>query len=151
MIQSGEFWCVLGVSVVIFWLLPQRFRVIFLALISVGYVALQGWRWALVLLGWTALFYFLAPLAAVARKEAVLRGQRRSKAAARAATESNAPQTATLVIPEPQPQPSPRQWILPLLIAAIVGYLAWFKYLQNIPRIQSILGHGPKPIKLAIP
>jgi len=152
MILSAEFWSVLGVSVVVFWLLPQRFRLVFLALVSMGFIAWQHWQWAAVLLGWTALFYFLAPLAASARKATNVRSQPRL-AAASADVIAGGVGTSTIVIADPQARAKPRQWILPLLIAAIVGYLAWFKYLQNIPQIQSFfrLSSTAKPIKLAIP
>jgi alginate O-acetyltransferase complex protein AlgI len=153
MIQSAEFWCLLGVSVVVFWLLPQRFRVAFLAMVSVGYVASQHWQWAVALLGWTALFYWLAPIAASARKSAQVRAQRRQEATTAGGDDRGGSGTVALVTAPTEIRLQPRRWILPMLILGIVGYLAWFKYLQNLPEIQSILGQsrGARPIKLAIP
>lgn len=129
MIQDGEFWLVLAASVLVFWLLPKHFRHVFLAMVSVAYIASLQWQWAAVLLGWSILFYWLAPITAVARMSPA---NRQSQRLGR----------------------DGRRWILSLLIFAIVGYLAWFKYLQNTPQIRSwIFGQdfSARPIKLVIP
>src|SRR5262249_17913353 len=111
MIQDGEFWLLLGVSVVVFWLLPRQLRFTFLSLVSVAYIAVLQWQWAAALLGWALLFYWLSPLAITARNSPATRGA-------------------------PPPNRDGRRWILPLLILGIVAYLVWFKYLQNIPQIR---------------
>jgi alginate O-acetyltransferase complex protein AlgI len=63
MIQSAVFWLVLLASVIIFWLLPKKIRLGFLALASFGYLATIEPVTLFVLLGWTLAFYWLAPLA----------------------------------------------------------------------------------------
>ena len=64
MIQSGIFWLVLALSVPVFWVLPKRFRFGFLALASFGYLATVEPLSVLALLGWSLVFYWLAPRAA---------------------------------------------------------------------------------------
>ncbi|HQE82400.1 MAG TPA: MBOAT family O-acyltransferase [Candidatus Hydrogenedentes bacterium] len=64
MIQSGIFWLVVLSSAVVFWVLPQRFRTVFLAIVSMGYLAWLAPFSVLGLVVWTLAFYYLAPLAA---------------------------------------------------------------------------------------
>ena len=62
MIQSGTFWLVLLFAVVIYWLLPKKFRLGFLALASFGYLATLDLMSVLVLVVWSLAFFKLAPL-----------------------------------------------------------------------------------------
>jgi len=110
MIQSGTFWLVLAFSVALFWVLPKRFRFGFLAAASLGYLATLEALSVLALLGWSLVFFWLAPLAA---------GKGR------------------------------HGWrILAALILAILGYLAYFKY---IPRLVAALSSDPVERQFIIP
>lgn len=124
MIQSGLFWIVLGVSVVLFWTLPLRMRMGFLALVSAGYMAtIAPWSIA-ALLVFSIAFYYLAPLAIVKRPAA-------AKARRLAAASDGGAPVATLVAPPvvaAAPVPN-RWWVLPILISVILAYLLCFKYL----------------------
>jgi len=62
MIQSGTFWLVLLFTVIIYWLLPKKFRLGFLALASFGYLATLDLMSVLVLVVWSLAFFKLAPL-----------------------------------------------------------------------------------------
>ena len=61
---SPTFWLVLSGALVVFWLIPYRFRMGFLALVSIGYLASLEPISTAVFTGWSLLFYFLAPRAA---------------------------------------------------------------------------------------
>ncbi len=71
MIQSGTFWVVLGLAAAVFWLLPARWRMGFLAAVSIGFLSLgihsgvHGWRASIIgttsVLAWSLLFYWLSP------------------------------------------------------------------------------------------
>ena len=63
MVQSPFFWLALVVAVPIYWILPHRFRAIFLSAVSVGYLVTLDPVTAAVLAGWTVLFFAAAPLA----------------------------------------------------------------------------------------
>ena len=62
MITSPTFWIVLAVAVIIFWRLPARLRLGFLALTSIGYLLTIEPASVAVLIGWSLLFYLTAPM-----------------------------------------------------------------------------------------
>src|SRR5438046_218665 len=142
MIQSGAFWLTLATSVVGYWLLPLRWRMWFLALVSVGYVASLDWRSATVLVGWSALFYLSAPLLSPERRERAgalptSRHHRNGYGSVGQVNGGSAP-TAVLAAPPVQVKDSIHEPLEPwrfrslLLAALIVGillYLCAFKYL----------------------
>ncbi len=64
MIQSATFWVVVFASVILFWLLPKRFRLGFLLLVSVGYLGSLALPTVLAMAVWGLAFFWLAPLAA---------------------------------------------------------------------------------------
>src|SRR5438046_9410327 len=123
MIREVEFWLWLGASVVVFWLLPKRHRPMFLSLMSFAYIAAKGGPWAVALLAWTALFYFLAPLAARRRTSTTILQRQTERLSERNHSAATDGGTATLVVVEVPMSRKRRPWILPLLILAIVGYL----------------------------
>ena len=117
MFQSPIYWSVLFASVIVFWLLPRAVRFGFLGLVSFGYLywievhhgpSLISFNSTVVLLIWTCVFYWLAPI--VMRKG------------------------------------TPGKVTLALLIFAIVGYLAYYKY---IPRLAADM-FGPDSTMAAI-
>ena len=110
MIQSYRFWVLLGLCVPVFWWLPLRLRMGFLALASFGYLYSVSPFSVVALAGWSLLFFFLAPYAAGGRW-----GGRR---------------------------------LLAVLILAIVGFLAYFKYMP--PLILALAGDRPSS-RLLIP
>lgn len=134
MISSGVFWLVLLATVVIFWLLPARLRIAFLAAASAAYViwySFDVWKresWVyrcggLWLLGFCVLFYNLAPLARRKRTTLAPVG-----AAAGSARQIGGPSSATALLEKPAPAPKPHRWVLPALLACIIIYLLMFKY-----------------------
>ncbi len=67
MIQAPTYWAVLGVAVVVFWAIPHRVRLGFLAAVSLAYLFKDLYRlhptYLPVLVGWSVLFFILAPRA----------------------------------------------------------------------------------------
>lgn len=61
MIQSLTFWCVLSGSAIVYWLLPARFRLSFLAVASYLYIASLQPIVATTLIAWVLLFFYAAP------------------------------------------------------------------------------------------
>lgn len=61
MIQEYTFWLVLFGAVVVFWRLPERFRFGFLAGVSYLYLASLEPVGVTLLIGWTLLFFYVAP------------------------------------------------------------------------------------------
>ncbi len=61
MIQTGTFWLVVFGSAVVYWLLPRPLRLGFLALASYFYLASIDPVGVTVLIGWTVLFFYVAP------------------------------------------------------------------------------------------
>lgn len=101
MVQSPTFWCILFASAIIYWQLPKRVRAGFLATVSFGYLASLEPTAMSVVLFWTLLFYYLAPLA-TSRENRL------------------------------------RYKIVPALVLAILGYLAYYKYVPIL--IQTLAG-----------
>ena len=64
MIQSATFWLVLAAATVVYWLLPARLRLGFLGLASFAYLAALETVGVVLLVGWTIVFFYLAPEAA---------------------------------------------------------------------------------------
>jgi alginate O-acetyltransferase complex protein AlgI len=109
MITDLNYWILLAFGVPVFWIIPQGFRLGFLALISFAYVFSLEPIGSIVLLAWSMCFYFFSPLA------------RRSISL---------------------------NWILPVLVVGILGYLAYFKYL---PRILGAFSGEPVLHRVIIP
>ncbi len=68
MIQSPLFFLTLAASALVYWLLPSRFRDGFLAVVSFLYLARLDAVVVTTLVGWTLLFFYLAPHAIAAKK-----------------------------------------------------------------------------------
>ena len=135
MIQFFTFWLVLGGAAAVFWLLPRAWRIPFLAIVSATYIIileplaagrmrLAAWS-GLVLLAWTAAFYLLAPLAArIVRSRAAVGASR------------SGPQSGGVAVLEAlPPERKSRPWVLPVLVLAILAYLAVFKYI--LPNVRT--------------
>jgi alginate O-acetyltransferase complex protein AlgI len=60
LITSGIYWLVLFGGVLVFWLLPQRWRLGFLAALSFGYLLSLDWQAGCTMLAFTLAAYFLA-------------------------------------------------------------------------------------------
>src|SRR3954468_16837282 len=65
MVQTAQFWIILFASVAVFWLLPQRLRYGFVALVSIVYLSVVAPAGALPLLAWCVVFFVVAPRALV--------------------------------------------------------------------------------------
>ncbi len=59
MVLLPGFWLVLVASAALFWLLPSRWRLGFLALVSIGFLGSLAWRPVTMLLVWVVVFWFL--------------------------------------------------------------------------------------------
>ncbi len=57
------FWALIFGAPVVFWLLPARLRYGFLTAASIGYLATRDWTSVAALLGWSVLFFLVAPKA----------------------------------------------------------------------------------------
>ena len=137
MVASADFWLVLAGAAAVFWLLPARFRMAFLAGASAAYVITGellktkndmlirlGGVW---LLGFCAIFFLLVPLAARRAKAMAARAAAGRQRMLQAKSESGA---STLVLEyPPAPIPNPYWWVLPALVLAALAYLAAFKYI----------------------
>jgi alginate O-acetyltransferase complex protein AlgI len=108
-IADLSFWGIVAVTVVVFWLLPARLRVGFLALVSIGYLLTLEPAGVAALLAFALGCYFFAPYAATGR------------------------------LPH---------MIVPILVLALLGYLAYFKY---VPRLVATLAAGSLGASIAIP
>jgi alginate O-acetyltransferase complex protein AlgI len=146
MIQSGIFWLVLGLATVVFWTLPARFRMGFLAAVSICFLAVGvnfvngGWRGSLIgtasVLGWSLIFYWLAPRARRPAAAAQMPAMALAGAAVMGGAPANAAGNPPSVLEYAAPGPSPRftgRKVLLLLIPSMVLYLICFKYI--IPAI----------------
>ena len=65
MIQTVEFWVVLVAVLIVFWAIPSKYRYGFLAVSSFSFLATIAPMSVCALLGWTLLFYSVAPHASV--------------------------------------------------------------------------------------
>ena len=156
MFQSGLFWLLLAGTVAVFWALPRRYRMAFLALVSIAYVTVQG-SWTIValqgtllmtaaLLAWAMAFFCLAPLAVSVRPSAPVRTVSMpvtSSAIELAASATGGVSTVVLPplsAPVTPPRPRNRRWILWTLIGAILTYLAWFKYVMPLLALRATTG-----------
>lgn len=141
MIQSGLFWVVLAVAAVVFWVIPQKVRMGFLAAVSIGFLAfgvsMGGGRVAALIstgsvLGWSMLFYWIAPRAA-RRRAAVARGAAASaRGAALVHAGGSGGGSSVALLEEAPVSQEPRfsgRWILLVLVPPLVLYLVFFKYL----------------------
>lgn len=72
MIQSATFWFVLSGACVVYWRLPQRWRLTFLAVVSYGYLASLEPVGVTALIAWTLLFFYVAPAALREKRYATL-------------------------------------------------------------------------------
>lgn len=72
MIQSATFWLVLFGSAAGFWLLPTQLRYWYIGAVSFAYLASLEPAGVIILLGWTLLFFYVAPHALRKRQHAML-------------------------------------------------------------------------------
>ena len=111
MVLRAEFWGVLFASVLLFWLLPRRWRLGFLSVVSIGFLATLAWEPTLGLLGWVVAFWLLVRA------------------------------------PADDGRPAGRSYHV-LLILAVLGQLAYFKYL---PPLIAQLASNPLERHVVVP
>ncbi|MDB5321399.1 MAG: hypothetical protein JWN40_3030 [Phycisphaerales bacterium] len=134
MFQTGTFWLILLGSVVVYWILPARVRLAFLACVSGVYVAVQSPWNATALLGWSMLFFWLTPLSRRRRRPETIVAIAPAMAAVRehaavGAGSDEAIDAPSTAMAQPEATNRDDRWILWALIGGILAYLALFKYI----------------------
>jgi len=121
MVLQAEFWGVLFGAAVLFWRLPRHLRLYFLAVVSIGFLATLAWEPTVGLLVWVVLFWLLV----------------REPSGASSATPDDAGNGR-----------SARRSFHVLLILAVLGQLAYFKYL---PPLIAALASNPLEEHVVVP
>ncbi|MGE5608458.1 MAG: MBOAT family O-acyltransferase [Bacillota bacterium] len=149
MIQSAAFWLVLALSVPLYWLTPARFRMGFLALVSIGYLSTVA-VWSVVLfLGWSLVFFWGLPwMLRVQTRQTAQRAVRVSESLQEGG--GTATGTATIGVAELPTRSSIYRWGLPTLMIVFLACFICFRYVLPKMTASARQPAGAIPVMLGI-